>query len=100
MQDSHSRNYKTLPKEIKEGSFLAVEWIRLHTPNTRVMSSDPGWETKIPHAASKTNKQTNKPQTNKEKKKEKKTWINKKTSCVHWLEDKIVKMAIFPTFTD
>ena len=69
MQDSHSRNYKTLPKEIKEGSFLAVEWIRLHTPNTRVMSSDPGWETKIPHAASKTNKQTNHKQSKKKERK-------------------------------
>ena len=68
VQDSHTRNYKTLPKKIKEGSSLAVEWLRLHAPNTRVMSSVPGWETKIPHAASKTNKQTNK-----EKKKLKKT---------------------------
>ena len=59
MQDSHTRNYKTLPKEIK-GSSLAAEWLRLHVPNTRAMRSVPGWETKIPHAASKTNKPANK----------------------------------------
>jgi len=67
VHDSHTRNYKTLPKKIKEGSSLAVEWLRLHAPNTRVMSSVPGWETKIPHLHQK-NKQTNK-----EKKKLKKT---------------------------
>ena len=31
------------------GTFLAVQWLRLHTPNAGDMGSIPGQETKIPY---------------------------------------------------
>ena len=33
------------------GTSLAVQWLRLHTPNAGGTGLIPGWRTKIPHAA-------------------------------------------------
>ena len=42
------------------GSSLAVQWLKLHASNARGVGSIPGQRSKCPHAAAKTNKQTNK----------------------------------------
>ena len=49
-----------LLKNLDLRDFSAVQWLRLHAPDAGGAGSIPGWETKIPHAAwrSQTNKQT------------------------------------------
>ena len=32
------------------GASLAIQWLRLHTSNTRGMGLIPGWGTEMPHA--------------------------------------------------
>ena len=34
----------------KKRNFLAVQWLRFHTPKAGGTGSSPGWGTKIPHA--------------------------------------------------
>ena len=43
-------NIKFLKKNKRE-TFLAVQWLRLHTSNAGGVSSIPGWKTKSPQAA-------------------------------------------------
>ena len=40
----------------RDGTSLVVQWLRLWAPNGRGMGSNPGWRTKIPHAACPINK--------------------------------------------
>ena len=35
----------------RAGTSLAVQWLRLYTPNAQGMGSIPGWGTRVPHAA-------------------------------------------------
>ena len=37
-------------QKVERGTFLAVQWLRLHTFNAASTGSVPGWGTKIQHA--------------------------------------------------
>ena len=47
---SHPRVTINLPSISKDGTFLVVQWLRLHTTNIGRLGLIPGWGTKNPHA--------------------------------------------------